>query len=85
MKIKHSHDRSGKIPDAAVTEILCGVSPQALRAVVRMIAFPRHYVAEKRANRRARDLLMKRARSLGYTPFLQGRFDNIVLIAGAAS
>jgi Zn-dependent M28 family amino/carboxypeptidase len=47
-----------------------------------MLAFPRHYVAEKRANRRARDLLLRRARSFGYTPFLQGRFDNVVLTSG---
>jgi Zn-dependent M28 family amino/carboxypeptidase len=50
-----------------------------------MLAFPRHYVAEKRANRRARDLLLKSARSLGYMPFLQGSFDNIVMTSGAVA
>jgi hypothetical protein len=52
MKVKHSHGRPRKTPDAAVDEILRGVSPKALREHVNMLAFPRHYVAEKRANRR---------------------------------
>jgi Zn-dependent M28 family amino/carboxypeptidase len=82
MKVKHSHDRPQKAPDPAVEAVLRGVSPKALRAYVNMLAFPRHYVAEKRANRRARDLLLKRTRSFGYRPFLQGRFDNVVLVSG---
>src|SRR5262249_42705287 len=32
--------------------------------------------------RRARDLLLKQARSFGYSPFLQGSFDNVVLTSG---
>src|SRR6516165_8703744 len=52
MKVKHSHGRPRRAPDAAVEEVLRGVSPKALRAHVKMLAFPRHYVAEKRANRR---------------------------------
>jgi Zn-dependent M28 family amino/carboxypeptidase len=82
MKVKHSLDRPAKLPDAAVAEILRGVSPERLRALVQRLAFPRHYVAEGSANRRARDLLLKSARSIGYAPFLQGSFDNIVMMSG---
>ena len=82
MKVAHSRNRPATTPDSAVAAILREVSSENLRAHVKKLAFPRHYVAEKRANRRARDLLLKSARSLGYTPFLQGSFDNIVMTSG---
>jgi Zn-dependent M28 family amino/carboxypeptidase len=44
-----------------------------------MLAFPRHYFAESRANRHARDLILKEATEFGYKPSLQGDFDNIVM------
>ncbi len=46
-----------------------------------MLAFPRHYFAEHRANRKARDLLLKQTKSFGYAPTLQGSCDNIVMSA----
>jgi len=46
------------------------------------LAFPRHFFAESSANRRARDLLLKRVTSFGYEPFLQGDYDNIVMTSG---
>jgi Zn-dependent M28 family amino/carboxypeptidase len=49
-----------------------------------MLAFPRHYVAEHAANRRARDLLLGLLGGFGYTPTLQGSYDNIVATAGGA-
>lgn len=79
MKLVHSKNRRPAVPDAAVAEILREVSPESLRAFVEMLAFPRHYFAEHRANRRARDLLLKCVRRFGYTPALQGSFDNIVM------
>jgi Zn-dependent M28 family amino/carboxypeptidase len=79
MKLAYSKNRTPVAPDAAVTEILRDVSPESLRALVEILAFPRHYVTEKRANRRARDLLVKQVTSFGYTPILQGSFDNIVM------
>src|SRR5260370_7568915 len=44
-----------------------------------MLAFPRHYFAENRANRQARDLILKVVTGFGYKPSLQGDFDNIVI------
>jgi len=79
MKVAHSLNRAPTARDAKVAKILREVSPVGLRALVEMLAFPRHYTREKRANRRAKDLLLKHARSLGYAPSLQGRFDNIVM------
>jgi Zn-dependent M28 family amino/carboxypeptidase len=82
MKVAHSRNRPVGTPEPAVAAILRGVSSKNLRALVTALAFPRNYVANKRANRNARDLLLKRARDLGYAPFLQGSFDNIVMTSG---
>jgi Zn-dependent M28 family amino/carboxypeptidase len=50
-----------------------------------MLAFPRHYDAEHRANIRARDLLVKSLQTMGYAPVLQGAYDNIVVTSGSAA
>ena len=79
MKVAHSRNRLPIARDPKVAKVLREVSSENLRAIVEMLAFPRHYTKEKRANRKARDLLRKHARGLGYAPSLQGRFDNIVM------
>jgi hypothetical protein len=79
MKVARSTDRAPPARNARIARILREVSPERLRAMVEMLAFPRHYTREKRANRKARDLLLKHARNLGYAPSLQGRFDNIAM------
>lgn len=65
--------------DSAVMNILGEVSAENLRRFVRTFAFPRHFFAESRANRQARDLLLQLATDFGYRPSLQGTYDNIVL------
>lgn len=82
MLLSHSHGRSPTTADAAVTQWLRGVSPARLRESVERLAFPRHYVEEHQANLRARDLLMEALRGLGYTPSLQGTYDNVVATSG---
>jgi hypothetical protein len=79
MKIAHARNRTPLPHDVRITNILGEVSLPRLRASVEMLAFPPHYFAEHRANRKARDLLLKQARSFGYTPVLQGSCDNIVM------
>ena len=79
MKIASSKNRAPGTPDAAVARVLGDVSIDRLRAFVEMLSFPRHYFAEHRANRKARDLLLKLVRGFGYEPFLQGSYDNIVM------
>jgi hypothetical protein len=79
MKLAHSKHRGAAAPDMGVADILREVSPERLRAFVETLAFPRHYFAENRANRRARDLLLKLTRGFGYSPILQGSFDNIMM------
>src|SRR5262245_26837840 len=85
MKVQHSMNSTPVARDTEVGGVLREVTPGNLRASVEMLAFPRHYSREKRANRKARDLLVKHARSLGYTPSLQGRFDNVVIATPAAA
>lgn len=82
MKIAHARNQTPLAQDVRIAKILGEVSRQRLRASVKMLAFPRHYFAESRANRKARDLLLTQTRSFGYTPALQGSCDNIVLSAG---
>lgn len=80
MKVARSTDRAPTARNAQIARILRRVSPERLCALVEMLAFPRNYAREKRANSRARDLLLKHLRGLGYAPSLQGRYDNIVVV-----
>jgi Zn-dependent M28 family amino/carboxypeptidase len=83
MLVANSQRRRPTRTDAAVAGVLRGVSSEKLREYVEILAFPRHYVAEREANTRARDLLLGLLRSFGYAPALQGAYDNIVTTAGA--
>ncbi len=82
MYVAHSKNRRPKAADASIADVLHGVSSERLFAYVDMLAFPRHYVAERKANVHARDLLLRLLRSFGYTPHLQGTYDNIVATTG---
>ncbi len=79
MKLVHSSNRKPAAPDPAVAKILSDVASKNLRAFVEALAVPRHYFAENRANRRARDLLLDLGKQFGYAPKLQGEFDNVVM------
>jgi Zn-dependent M28 family amino/carboxypeptidase len=80
MIVAHSKNRRPKAVSVAVDDILRGVSEEKLRGYVDMIAFPRHYEAERKANVHARDLLLRLLHGFGYTaPIFQGSYDNIVV------
>lgn len=79
MKVAHSKNRLPVATDADISRVLNDVSATSLRSFVERLSFPRHYFAEHRANRQARDLLIKHARKFGYAPVLQGSCDNVVL------
>jgi hypothetical protein len=85
MLLARSQNRSPGPPSARVADVLRNVSPQRLHAYVDMLSFPRHYTAEGKANRRARDLLLRTLQNLGYAPVLSGAYDNIVAISRAAA
>jgi Zn-dependent M28 family amino/carboxypeptidase len=85
MKVLHANNRTPLAVDDGIATILREVSPQRLRAFVDMLAFPRHYFAEHRANRKARNLLLNQAKRFGYGPTLQGPFDNIVMKSPSAA
>ena len=78
MIVSRSKHRRPRATDVAIAEVLRGVSPESLRTFVEMLSFPRHYLAERQANIRARDLLLEQLRSFAYDPVLQGGYDNIV-------
>ncbi len=79
MRIVHSKNRKSELTQDHSTDSFGHVSQRALREVVERIAFPRHYLAERRANLRARDLLADFLRDMGYAPTLQGEYDNIMV------
>jgi Zn-dependent M28 family amino/carboxypeptidase len=84
MLVMHSRNRTADLPDTRVLKALRGVSVENLRRYVEMLAFPRHYVFEREANVRARNLLITQLRDFGYTPLLQGTYDNVVVTTGEA-
>jgi hypothetical protein len=79
MRIVHSKQRLPSERDVAIQKVMDDVSAQNLREYVEKLSFPRHFFAEHRANRRARDCLLKLLSSFGYEPSLQGDYDNIVI------
>lgn len=82
MLVAHSKNRRPQAADARIADAVRSVSADRLLAYVDMLAFPRHYVTERKANLHARDLLLQMLRSFGYTPVLQGSYDNIVADSG---
>lgn len=78
MRVAHSTNRRPQPGNTAIGDVLQKVSPQQLRAFVELLAFPRHFVAERAANLRARDLLLMHLRGFGYSPMLVGTYDNLV-------
>jgi Zn-dependent M28 family amino/carboxypeptidase len=79
MRIVHSKQRLATERDLAIQKVVDEVSARNLRDYVEKLAFPRHFFAENRANRRARDCLLTLVSSYGYEPSLQGDYDNIVI------
>lgn len=79
MLVVHSERRRPKNPNSAIAKLLTNVSSQRLFNYVDMLSFPRHYVAEREANVRARDLLLKLLHGFGYAPVLQGEYHSIVV------
>lgn len=82
MIVIHSKNRRARPTDDAVASALSEVSSDALRSYVDLLSFPRHYILERRANLRARDLLLELLRRFGYEPRLQGNYDNVVVRSG---
>jgi Zn-dependent M28 family amino/carboxypeptidase len=84
MRVVRSDKRKPKKTDASVADALRCVSQDNLRKYVEMLAFPRHYVAEREANTRARNFLVSLLKTFGYAPVLQGTYHNIVATSGEA-
>ncbi len=84
MLVVHSRNRRAGTVESDIAQVLCGVSQDNLRRNVEMLAFPRHYVSEREENVRARNLIITQLREFGYTPLLQGSYDNIVVTSGGA-
>jgi hypothetical protein len=57
---------------------LDAIAEARLRATVAALAYPRHYTANRAANRQARDWIRAQLSGLGYRVELQGEYDNII-------
>jgi len=79
MLVINSKHRTPKTTNGTIAKLLRSISVDRLFAYVDMLSFPRHYLAERRANERARTLLINLLRSFGYSPIVQGSFDNIIV------
>ena len=79
MLVASSKGRKAQEPSRATSQLLAEISSASLRSFVEALAFPRHFIAEHAANRRARDMLLRLSSGFGYEPFLQGEHDNIVM------
>src|SRR5215468_5191858 len=79
MRIVQSKQRLPAERDLAIQKVVDEVSARNLREYVETFSFPRHFFAEHRANRRARDRLLTLLSSYGHEPSLQGDYDNIVI------
>jgi hypothetical protein len=83
MLVAHSKNRRARAVDAGVSQLLRGVSEANLLRFVESLGYPRHYLAGRAANRRARDWLVRQLRDFGYAPTLQGSYDNVVATSEA--
>ena len=85
MRIVHSRQRLPAERDVAIQKVVDEVSAENLRDYVEKLSFPRHFFAEHRANRRARDYLLRLLSSYGHEPSLQGDYDNIVITSAGSN
>jgi Zn-dependent M28 family amino/carboxypeptidase len=64
---------------------LATIHGEELEQTVRDLAFPRHFVAEPEANRRAGDYLVERLKALGYSVTITGESRNVVALPAGLS
>lgn len=83
MLVARSRNRKPSKSDAGIADVLASVSSAKLRDYVELLSFPRHYLLEREANDRARDLLFGLLQDFGCVPVLQGDYDNIVVTTRA--
>lgn len=80
MQVIRSDDaRKGPVTGSIVSAT-AAVDPGRLRSLVEAISFPRHYVLEPEANRRAGASVEDQLRSYGYRTERQGEFGNVVAL-----
>lgn len=77
MLIRHSAD-ARPLPSKPYENQLETIELEFLRATVKELAVPRHYLAEPEGNRRARDYIREQLVAYGYTVSYACECDNIV-------
>lgn len=80
MKIS-SHDSKGPALSHTALE---SISRARLRATVSELNYPRHWIANRANNLKARDHLVSELEAIGYKISLQGKYDNVVALPRSA-
>lgn len=73
-----SRSKAGAADLLAAHPAVKSVSAARLRSTVEALNYPRHYVAQRKDNERARDWLVDDLRCLGFVVRLQGSYDNVI-------
>ncbi len=80
MQIQNSLQMKKFVTSACIEDVVKTISDVYLQQVIRQIAIPRHYIAEKANNERVAQWIRQELLSYGYQVSLQGRFQNIVAL-----
>lgn len=73
-----THAKASSASATALHPAMAAVSVAKLRSTVEQLNYPRHYVANRDANERARVWLVEELRCLGYEVRLQGQYDSVI-------
>jgi Zn-dependent M28 family amino/carboxypeptidase len=81
------HSRNFEVGEVSpkIARILGTISEEGLRKWVEQISVPRHFVAEKAANRAVAEWIEGEFGSMGYRTARQGEYSNIVARSGASA
>ena len=78
MHVQHSANAQPVTPDTRVLVAAGDVSASFLRAIVEIMAVPRHYELQPENNRLTAHWIARQLRSYGYETELQGEYANVV-------
>ncbi len=80
MRLIHSTQLAAARPSQGTADLIQKVSAKSLQGFVEALAYPRHYVAQAEANRRAAGQIAEVLASFGYEVQRQGFYGNVVAL-----
>jgi hypothetical protein len=80
MRLLHSSQSPAGVRSAEISAIVASLSETQLRKWVEKIAVPRHFVAQREANRATANWIAEYFAELGHEVKRQGQFENIIAL-----